>query len=104
VLIAEWQPIAYPSAVIPLCQYNFPVCIKLRPKDFSSLGSYLPPSLTFTPVLALRSQYTSIMQQTPVSILVGHTTLNLDIACANITILPQLFHAGFMLSVSIHVW
>lgn len=103
-LDAVWQPIVHPSAAVPLCQYVFPVCVKLRPKDGTDLGSYLPPSLAFTPDSTLRSQYSGALGPLTAHVLVGSTTLNSDVACANISISPQLAHAGHTLSVSVHVW
>jgi hypothetical protein len=103
VLVAEWQPILHPTSVIPLCEYIFPVCIKLLPKDSSELGSFVLPSLTVTPASALQSQYSSAPKPPHVLISVGTISLTADMACANVTILPQLFHAGYESLVSFHV-
>jgi hypothetical protein len=104
VLSAEWQTLSFPSAVIPLCQYTFPVCIKLRPKDNTVFGSHLLPSLVVTPIFSLQSPYSSSRQPPPLSIFASGPALNSDIACANVTVAPQLTHAGFSLSLSFHVW
>ena len=93
----------HPTAVIPLCEYIFPVCIKMLPKDSSAVGSFVLPSLTVTPASALQSKYSSAPESSHVSILVGAVSVTADVACANVTILPQLLHAGYEALVSFHV-
>ena len=103
-LTAEWRPIASPSAIAPLCHYTFPACLQLRPKDGTSLGSFLPPSLLFSPALSMRAQYSGAPQSSLVSVFVGSAVLLADMVCVNVTLAPQLQHAGYTLSVSISVW
>jgi hypothetical protein len=103
VLSAEWQPILHPSAIAPLCNYSFPVCVQLKSNDESGIRSFLFASLQFTPIASVHVANSEQLQLDSAAVAVSQAFSDADSVCSNVSISVRLQHAGHSLSLSVHV-